>query len=202
MAVLAAFRAPRIDRRTLIAAGLAALAALIVLTLTRPADRVSVLVASRALPAGAALDAGAVEVRQMSSGDGLVGGTALGELEGWTLLAPVAAGEPLLASQLVDPATAAAPSSMSISVEAAHAALGSITAGDRVDIYVTWSAAGGERGRTELLAAGVEVLESRPTDDVGGGDRTEILFAVDSDLAPLIAAGYRMGELDLVRTSR
>ena len=203
MAVFAAFQAPRVERRTLVAVGLAALAAFIVLTLTRPDNSVGVLVAASDLPVGVALDADLVTVRQVADADGLVAGTAVGELEGWTLAAAIRRGEPLLPSLLVDPHAVPRPSSLSIAIPETHAALGSVAAGDIVDIYVTWPAVPGEPRTTELLAPGVEVLQARPAADAIGGVRTiELLFAVDTELAPLIAGGHRVGDLDLVRVSK
>jgi Flp pilus assembly protein CpaB len=203
MAVFAGLQAPRVERRTLVAVGLAALAAFVVLTLTRPDASVGVLVAASDLPAGVALDDDLVTVRQVANPDGLVAGTAVGDLEGWTLAAAIRGGEPLLPSLLVDPDAAPRPSSLSIAIAETHAALGSVAAGDIVDIYVTWPAIPGEPRRTELLAPGVEVLQSRPASDAIGGVRTiELLFAVDGDLAPLIAGGHRVGDLDLVRVSK
>jgi Flp pilus assembly protein CpaB len=203
MAVLAGLQAPRLEKRTLIAVGLAALAAFIVLTLTRPDTSVGVLVAAGDLPVGVALDADLVAVRQVANADGLVPGSGVGELEGWTLAAGIRKGEPLLPSLLVDPDAVPRPSALSIAIPETHAALGSVVAGDIVDIYVTWPATPGESRRTELLVPGVEVLESRPASDAVGGARTiELLFAVDTELAPLIAGGHRIGDLDLVRVSR
>jgi len=43
------------------------------------------------LPAGSALDGSDIAVRNLSSGRGLVEGDTIGELEGWTLAAPLAA---------------------------------------------------------------------------------------------------------------
>lgn len=200
---LAGFGSTRFDKRTLTAVGLAALAAFIVLGLTRPDESVGVLIAADDIPAGAALDAGSVTSRQMATADGLIPGTSVGELEGWALASGVAAGEPLLASLLVDPSAAPRPSSLSISIPETHAALGSIVAGDAVDIYVTWPSTASEPRGTELLAAGVLVLEARQAENAVAGRRElELLLAVDDDLAPLIAGGHRIGDLDLVRVSK
>jgi Flp pilus assembly protein CpaB len=201
MAVADALRIPRVDRRTLTAAGLAALAALLVLALTRPVSEVDVLVASRPIAAGTPLSADSVTSRRMVSAEGLVAGDSIGELDGWLLEATIAPGEPILRSQLVDPEGSTTPSALSVSLPEAHAALGSVQAGDLVDIYVTWPQVAGEARLTELLVAGVSVLETRPSDEPGGRRSIDILFAVDDELAPLIARGHRVGELDLVRVS-
>lgn len=202
MAVLTSFSPPRVDRRTLVAVGLAALAAALVLGLTRSSQSVEVLVAATDIPAGSVLDDDLVTVRTVSSDAGLISGTSIGELAGWSVAIDVGEGEPLIASLLVDPAIAIRPSSLSISLPEAHAALGSIVAGDTVDIYVTWPAGLGEPPRTELLVSGVVVLDARSADSsIGGRREVDLLFAVDGELAPLIAGGHRLGELDLVRVS-
>ncbi len=199
---LTGFGSTRFDKRTLTAVGLAGVAAFVVLGLTRPEASVGVLVAAQDIPAGAVLDAGSVTSRQMGTADGLIAGTDVGELEGWALATGVEAGEPLLASLLVDPLAALRPPSLSISIPETHAALGSVIAGDSVDIYVTWPSTSSEPRHTELLAAGVLVLEARPAEDAIAGRRElELLLAVDDNLAPLIAGGHRIGDLDLVRVS-
>ncbi|MDH3730647.1 MAG: SAF domain-containing protein [Acidimicrobiia bacterium] len=193
----------RVNKRTLVAVGLASAAAFFVLALTRPDASVGVLVAAQDIPAGAALEGDLVTSRQMAAADGLIAGTDVGELEGWALATGVAAGEPLLPSLLVDPSAVPRASSLSISIAEAHAALGSIVAGDSIDIYVTWPSSAAASRRTELLAAGVLVLEAREAPDAIAGRRDlELLLAVDESLAPLIAGGHRSGDLDLVRVSK
>ncbi|MDP8958961.1 MAG: RcpC/CpaB family pilus assembly protein [Actinomycetota bacterium] len=193
----------RLDRRTAMGLAAAALAAFLVLVLTRPTPMVPVLVAGADLPTGVPLGEMAIEVRRLPSAEGLVEGASVGELADWTLVTPLAAGEPLVPSLLRPPARGAAPDLMSIAVEESHAALGEVGAGDRVDVWVTWPAGAQDRARTELLAEGVNVVEARQAGaGLGGGAQVEILLAVDDRLAGRLAAALRGGELDLVKVGR
>ncbi len=202
MAVAEARRglALRVDRRTVAAAVLAAAAALLVLVLTRPAPTIAVLVAAADLPAGAPLEDGSVRVRSVPSADGLVRGTGLGELAGWTLAAPLRAGEPLVPSLLRAPEQSDDPNLFSVAIDQEHAVLGRLGAGDRVDIFVTWPGNGLEPGVTELLAADVYVVDARDDGStIGGASRIDLLFAVDDELAFTLAGAVRSGELDLMK---
>lgn len=193
----------RIDRRTMAGAALAAVAAVMVLVLTRPAPSFPVLVAATDLPAGVPLDQLDLEVRNVTSAEGLVEGIDAGELDGWTLSHPVAAGEPLLPSLLRAPELVATPDLFAIALDPEHAALGRIVQGDRVDVYVTWRASAGASPITEMLASSVYVVEARAADDgPAGTGNVELLLAVDDQLAGRLAAAVRTGELDLVRKAR
>lgn len=190
----------RLDRRTLLGVGLAALAASLVLVVTRPDPSVPVLVAGADLPAGVALGELPVGVRLVSSTEGLVQGDSLGELESWVLAVPLRAGEPLVASLLRPPVRLTAPDVMALALEESHAALGRIGPGDLVAVYVTWPGTGLEPPVTELLVEELYVVEVRAGGPgLGGRPTLELLVAVDRDLARSLAAALRGGELDLVR---
>ncbi len=192
----------RVDRRTIAAAVLAATAALLVLVLTRPAPTIPVLVAAADLPLGAPLDEGSVRVRNFTSADGLVRGDGVGDLAGWTLAAPLRAGEPLVPSLLRAPEQSNHPNLFSVAVDQEHAVLGQLGAGDRVDIFVTWPGNGLEPGVTELLAADVYVVDARDDgSSIRGSPRIDLLFAVDDELAFTLAGAVRSGELDLMKVA-
>ena len=204
MAVVGLRRAvsmPRVDRRTLLGVALAALAALIVLTTTRPPATVPVLVAAADLSAGRPLTAADVSVRNLGSARGLVEGDSLGELSGWTLAAPVRAGEPLLPSLLRAPAVQTSPALFSLAIDEAHAVLGRLAPGDLIDVFVSWDGIGGEPGVTELLAEDVYVVEARLDGGVGGDAEVQLLLAVDDALALQLATAAHRGEFDLVKVS-
>ncbi len=191
---------PRVDRRTVIGAALAAAAALLMLVLTRPVPTVPVLVAAADLPRGAPLTAADVTVRQMPSAGGLVEGDDLGALSGWSLAAPVAAGEPLLPSLLRPPARAASPDLLALSLPETHAVLGTLAPGDLVDVLVTTGAGGLEPAATELLATDVLVVDARADGTaIGGEPRVDLLLAVDADLALALTQAMHGGDIDLVR---
>ncbi len=195
-----ALAVPRLNRRTLLGVALAATAGFLVLILTRPAPTMQVLVAADDIPAGTPLDEGLVTTRAVSSARGLVESGSLGELVGWSLVVPLAAGEPLLPSLLEPPQVAEAGAVLSVVLEESHAALGRIGAGDEVDIYVTWQGSTGEPRTTELLAAGVYVVDAMTGDgSLAGGDQVQVLVAVDDALALDLTRAGRLGELDMVR---
>ncbi len=191
---------PRVDRRTAAGVVLAAAAALIVLVLTRPASTVPILVAAADIPAGVPLTDAAVGVREVTAADGHVEGSDLGELRGWSLASPVAAGEPLLPSLLRPPARVAMPDVIALAIPETQAVLGRLAPGDLVDIYATTRGAGTEPATTELLASDVYVVDTR-TDggSLSGAPEVELLFAVDADLAALLAAASHTAEIDIVR---
>ncbi len=189
---------PRVDRRTLLGAALAAAAALLMLVLTRPVATVPVLVAAADLPRGMPLTAADVTVRQLPGSAGLVEGDTIGELEGWSLAAPVAAGEPLLPSLLLPPARIEQPDLLAVSVPETQAVLGRIAAGDIVDVYATTGDL--DEPATVLLAEEVYVVEARSEGSSVAGQRmVDLLVAVDDDLALLLTGAAHAGEIDIVR---
>lgn len=189
---------PTVDRRTIVGIGLAALAAALVLVVTRPAPTYPVLVAGTDLPAGTPLSEVDLDVRRIADPGGLVQGTEPGELADWTLKVPLAAGEPLLTSLLQPPQVLSAPDLLALDIEAAHAVLGRLVAGDLVDVYLT-SGSGVEPAATRLVASDVFVVEAHLVEAGGGRDRVELLVAVDDRLAAELATAARSGQLDLVR---
>lgn len=192
---------PRPDTRTLIGVGLAAVAALLVLWMTRPVPTTPVLVAGADLPAGTALSQLDVAVRHVTETNGLVVGDETGELSDWVLVAPLAAGEPLLASLLRPPEMQAAPDLLALEVDRSHAVLGRIDPGDRVDIYVSTSRPG-DPAETRLVASGVYVVDVEIDESSVGGDQIQLLLAVDDGLAATLAEAKNGGELDLVRVGQ
>jgi hypothetical protein len=85
---------------------------------------------------------------------------------------------------------------IALTLDPAHAVQGDLIAGDHVDIYVS------QAGATEILATDVVVMAAPTgTGRLNGGD-TELLLAVDSDLARELVAAMHTAELDLVRRSR
>lgn len=189
---------PQVAPRTLLGIGLAAVAAVLVLLLTQPPASVPVLVAGTDLPAGTPLSELEVEVRQLESAAGLVSGDELGELGDWVLATPLAAGEPLIPSLLRPAESLAAPDTIAVQLEAAHAVLGQLSAGDRVDVFATASRPG-VPAETALIATSIYVLEARNTDSTAGPDRVELLLAVDRATARALTTAMHAGEIDLVK---
>jgi Flp pilus assembly protein CpaB len=189
-------------RRTLVGLALAAAAGGLVMLLTKPQPTEPVLVADGPLPAGVPLDSMPLGVRRMNDATGLVVGDDAENLAGWTLASPVAEGEPLLTSLLRAPERTTYPSVLAVSVEAAHAVLGDIQAGDSLDVYVTVDN-GASSVATSLVARSIFVVSAAlGSDSLGGEEMLNLLVAVDEVLAPKLAAAMAAGELDLVRVSR
>jgi Flp pilus assembly protein CpaB len=192
---------PAVDRRMVIGAILAAVAALGVLILTRPPERIPVLVAGSDLVAGRPLGDLDVEVRYVDSSTGLVVGDSVGDLEAWSLRVPLAEGEPLVVSLLQPPELVASPNVIALSLASQNAVLGRLVAGDKVDVYVTSKGGIEAESTTELLASRVYVVETvAPESSIDKG-RVNVLLAVDDNLAAELASASHTGEIDLVRVA-
>ena len=198
---LPAVSMPSLDRKRAIGVVLAVIAALLVLHLTQPPDRIPILVASADISPGQALTADDVVVRYVQSAEGLVEGSSIGDLATWSLRAPIAAGEPLVPSLLRPPELLEAPNVIALSLDESHAVLGRLVSGDRVDVYVTSADGFGDLATTQLVATRVYVVESRSGGDGLDADRVNLLLAVDENLAQTIAGAGRSGAVDLVRVS-
>ena len=189
---------PRPDTRTLVGVGLAATAALLVLWLTRPAPTVPVLVAGSDLPAATPISELDLSVRHTADATGMVVGDSPGDLSDWVLAAPLAAGEPLLPSLLRPPEVQTAPNLLALEIDEAHAVLGRLDPGDRVDIYASTSPLGAPT-ETRLIADSVYVVDATASDSSVGSDQVQLLLAVDDGLAATLTAAMNGGDLDLVR---
>jgi hypothetical protein len=192
---------PTVDRRMILGAILAAIAALGVLVLTRPPDRIPVLAAGSDLSAGRPLSELDIEVRYVESSAGLVVGDSVGELGEWSLRVPLEDGEPLLASLLLPPELVATPNVIALSLPPQNAVLGKLVAGDKVDVYLTHADGFEVSQETELLASSVYIVEAVTSESSGSGGRVNVLLAVDDDLAAHLAAASHSGDIDLVRVA-
>ena len=192
---------PAVDTRYVVGALVAALAAVLVLTVTRPPERTAVLVVAQGVAAGTTIDRTMFTTRLVESDEGLVPSAHLDRYEGWTLAVPLAVGDPVLASLLMPPEIAAAPNAIALSLPPEHAVLGRIGPGDFVDVYVTDRTPMGEV-TTELVASEVYVVAASIADDTISGGNVEVLLAVDDDLAPVLASAARADGVDLVRVAK
>ncbi len=192
---------PTPDTRTLVGIGLAAVAALLVLWMTRPVPTTPILVAGADLPAGTPISELDLVVRYAQDATGMVTGDSPGELSNWVLVAPLAAGEPLLPSLLRPPEVQTAPDLLALDIARSHAVLGQIDPGDRVDIYASTSQVG-QPSETRLIAASVYVVDASVAESSVNDDRVQLLLAVDDELAATLTAAMNGGDLDLVRVGR
>jgi Flp pilus assembly protein CpaB len=192
---------PTVDRRMVIGAILAAVAALGVLMLTKPPERTPVLVAGSDLVAGRPLGGLDIQIRYVDSSTGLVVGDSVGDLEAWSLRVPLAEGEPLVVSLLQPPELVTSPNVIALSLASQNAVLGRLVAGDKVDVYVTSRGGIASESTTELLASNVYVVETVVPESSIDRGRVNVLLAVDDDLAAELASASHTGEIDLVRVA-
>ncbi|MDX1690068.1 MAG: RcpC/CpaB family pilus assembly protein [Acidimicrobiia bacterium] len=186
-----------LDRRRLLGIGLAIAAMVLVVAATRPAATTDVLVASRDIAAGWPIEPDAFETRAVIDPSGLVeAGTPT---EGRWLRAPLAAGEPLVGSLVVDATPSIPPGAMGVEVAVASGVLGDLVPGDRVDVYVTRA---GTDPPTRLIATSVPVIRVGDRDGLGGERSLQVLLGVDAATAASIAGAGHTGDLDLVRVAR
>ncbi len=191
------FRVP--DRRTMAGIALGALAAVLVLIVTRPGTSIEVLVGSTDLPAGKPLEGLEIETRSVEDPTGLVPAKRLEDLSEWVLGRRLLAGEPIPASLLEPPELQAAPSLMALELDAGHAVLGRLSAGDLIDVYATRPTMLNEPAETELIASRVFVVEAEVTETTIGNRTVRLLLAVDDGLADRLTAASRTSDIDLVR---
>ena len=192
----------RFDRRTAVGLAMALAAGIMVFALTRPPATVPVLVAEGPLPAGIPLEGLPVGVRRVPDAAGLVAGTDVAALDGWTLITPLASGEPLVPSLLRAPERRSHPDVLALSLDRDRAVLGDLQAGDHIDVWVTTA---DEEGPPEarLVATAVYVVSAGPGPaGMGGSDRVDLLLAVDDSLAAALVSARQEGDLDLVRVAR
>lgn len=190
---------PTVERRYLVGGILAALTAVLILIATQPAPQSPILVAGSDLPAGAPLADLDVDVRYVGTADGLIEGSSVGDLAGWSLRIPVSAGEPLTVSNLQAPQVLENPNLLALSLPEEQAVLGHLVAGDHVDVYLTRSTEPGEEPVTSRIAAAVYVVEAIPPADGSISQVVKLLLAVDDDLAGVLASANHLGDIDLVR---
>lgn len=195
------FAIPSIDRRKVAGGILAAIAALGVLQVTKPPDRIPVLVAASALEAGQPLSDLDIAIRHVGSADGMIVGDSVGDLADWSLRVPLAEGEPLIASLLQAPELVTNPNVIALSLAAENAVLGRLVAGDKVDVYVTSATGFDSEAATELLASSVYIVEAVVSDSPVDRGRVNVLLAVDDELAGRLAAASHEGEIDFVRVA-
>ncbi len=185
----------RVDRRTWLGIALAATAALLTLSISKPAPTVDVVFAGEDLPAGVRLADLTLVTRQLPASFGMLNEQDLDAVGEWTLAEPIGQDEPVLPSLLRAPALAENPDLFALAVDPSHAVLGRISAGDYVDVYVTWR----DDDITTRIAESLYVVEARTEDDGFGDGEVQMLLAVDRDRAELLTHAVRTGDVDIVK---
>jgi hypothetical protein len=180
-----------VDSRLLGAALLAAVAALMVLVVTRPPARTPILVTAAPVAAGTRVGVAEFHERSVLDPSGLVAASRLGELGEALLAIDLAAGVPLVEAAIALDG-ASSPDVIGLELDAAAAVHGALVPGDRVDIYPAVS--DGSVLASDVTVAGVVVEDQAlSTGDVG------LLLAVEGDLAALIVDAIHGDGVHLVR---
>lgn len=162
-------------------------------------DRIDVLVARRALSPGQTVRADDVRLVPVDLPDGVRGlFGAVGAAVGRQVVAPVAAGEFLLASATAAPAEGGEALEVSLRLPASRA-VGRLQAGERVDVFSTW-----DGDVTELVAVDARVLEvgGSSSSGLGGGDAVVVRLAVsDFDQVEALVHAQAAGDVTMVRAA-
>lgn len=165
--------------------------------------RAPVLIAVRALPAGAILQRSDLRVGELA-GDRTVLASIVAERElsqvlGRRLAQPLPAGVPLARAAIATHAASAAAFTLALPV--LHALAGALQPGDRVSVLATFVAANGG-ARTRVVARGLRVLavgQTSGTLDAASATIPVTLALPDPSLASSLALANEAGKLDLLR---
>eukprot|EP01088_Endostelium_zonatum_P006589 TRINITY_DN18720_c0_g1_i1.p2 TRINITY_DN18720_c0_g1~~TRINITY_DN18720_c0_g1_i1.p2 ORF type:complete len:348 (+),score=-9.56 TRINITY_DN18720_c0_g1_i1:138-1181(+) len=208
--------------RTLIAGSAAPQAAAMGQPIVPPVTGPEVLVATRALPIGTILDATALKFQPWPAElvDGayyLKAGTDLSKLQGTVVRNAITAGQPVTKGALVSPgdrgflAAALGPGMRAVTVSVSNQAsvAGFVFPGDRVDLVLTQTVAGGGEGQplkvSETIMRNVRVLatDQRTDNTVGEDGKTRVsTFSTVTlegtpKMAEQISVARTIGELSL-----
>lgn len=161
-----------------------------------------VAIADQPLATGSPLDTSTIRLVPVESSfeglPGLVTDGELGELAGWVLARPVAAGEMVQRSAFVEPGSTAGLRSMSLPVPMEHAAGGSLVPGDRVDVISVVD----ERAR--YVAADLEVTsvsDGAVSGGIGSVSAYHVVVNVDAEEALRLAEALDVGSVEIVRST-
>lgn len=189
---------PRPSARHLVVVLVAIAAGLANIWVLQGVDRpVEVATVTVDVPAGGPIDADVLAPSTVEATpdllDRLVPAAEIEAVAGRVASRPIAAGEPLLRSDLVDP-VGAGMRTMSLPVTRDVAVAGSLVVGDRVD--VVWVSDAG----AEFLATGLSVV-AVPVDEGLGATAFAPTVAVDADTALALAAALETGGVHLLRST-
>jgi hypothetical protein len=182
----------RVDLRLVVAAVLALVAGLGVLALTRPPERVAVLLAADQLPSGTRVVDAALREAQVEPLDGLLLASDLEAFSDWTFDVAVPADSPLTMAML-SPPRGITPDVVALTLERGHAVQGLLAPGDLVDIYVT------NDGGTGLLASRVQVVYAEiGSSGLGASDVSLLLAIDDKSMTARLVTAIHSASMDLV----
>lgn len=160
-----------------------------------------VAVADRPLLAGSLLSLEALRFIPVVEGfeaiDSMLEEPNASDYEGWVLQRSLAEGDLVLPSALAEPAAPTGLRSMSIPVPVEHAAGGTLSPGDRIDVITVLD------GSASYVVSGVEILSVSDTDlgSLGGLAEYHIVVAVDGEEALELAIAINSGSLEVIRST-
>lgn len=160
-----------------------------------------VAVAAGPITSGAPFSSDLVRMVPVGAGfegiEHLVTESDLGGYEGWTVVRPLGAGEPLRRSDLVRSGAGDGQRTMSIPVAVEHAAGGTLVVGDRVDVIAVT-----DEG-AEFVAGGLEVVAvaDREGGGLAGVTPYHVVVAVDPEQALALASAIAEGSFEVVRST-
>ena len=167
-------------------------------------DRTSstlVAVADRPLALGSVFDASSVRLVPVPTDfeglDSLITDSEVAALDGWVLERGVLAGGLIDVTVLVEPGAPSGLRSMSIPIAPEHAAGGTISAGDRIDVISV------NDGVAEYVVAGVEVIGISDSDSgsLRGSSDYHVVVAVDDQQALALAVAIDTDSIELIRST-
>jgi hypothetical protein len=160
-----------------------------------------VAVADRPISAGSAFSVDSVRLVPVTAGfeglESLVQQAQLSGFEGWVVERSIPMGGLLNVSLFVEPGAPSGLRSMSLPIEIAHAAGGTIVAGDRVDVISVLD------GSATYVATDIEVIGSSDLDggSFGGVGDYHIVVAVDARQALDLAEALESSSLEIIRST-
>lgn len=160
-----------------------------------------VAVADRPISAGSAFSVDSVRLVPVTAGfeglESLVQQAQLSDFEGWVVERSIPVGGLLNLSVFVEPGAPSGLRSMSIPIAVAHAAGGTIVAGDRVDVISVLD------GSATYVATDIEVIGSSDVDggSFGSVGDYHIVVAVDARQALDLAEAIELGSLEIIRST-
>jgi Flp pilus assembly protein CpaB len=160
-----------------------------------------VAVADRSLPAGSTLEPTALRLVSIDSSfeglPALVGSDELERYEGWIVDRSVPEGSVLEEANLVEPTSGDGLRAMSLPIGVAHAAGGSLSPGDRVDVISVVD------GEARFVAVDLEVtaVADDPGGSIGSVSQYHVVVSVDAKEALGLARALDQGSMEIVRST-
>lgn len=160
-----------------------------------------VALAERPLAAGSALDAGALRLVPVDASfeglDPLLTSDDLNAYEGWAVAHAIPVGGVISVADLAPPGSGSGLRSMSLPVPVEHAAGGSLSSGDRVDVISVAD------GTARFIASDLEVVAVSAADSASIGSVTShhVTVAVEAEQALRLAEALESGSIEIVRST-